>query len=64
MRSRAHSFLRFREQFPDYRFGVTLARPSRCRAIPNVRELPKAFPRRPMFAVLKRWPEVRTQSIV
>ena len=63
MRSGAHRFPCFREQFPDYRFVVTLAHPSHCRAIPNVRELPKAFPRRPMFAVLKRRSEMLTQSI-
>ena len=63
MRSRAHSFLRFREQLPDYRFVVTLAHPSHCRAIPNVRELPKAFPRQPMFTVLKRRSEMLTQGI-
>ena len=63
MRSRAHSFLRFCEWSPDYRFVVTLAHPSHHRAIQNVRELPKAFPRRPMFAVLKRRSEMLTQSI-
>ena len=53
-RSRARSSLRLRKRFPDYRFAVTLAHPSRRRANPNMRELPEAFPRRPMLAMLKR----------
>ena len=41
MRSGAHRFPCFREQFPDYRFLVTQARPSRGRAVPNMRATPQ-----------------------